>query len=459
VNQSARFQCDRPPAGCDTLIAHGPARLRGDIEIGGFKHALVTCVAAAAASNGWVRIHACPDIDEARVLAKLVRHIGGRADIANGVFHIDGSMIDTPELPLSDVASIHGSIYLLPALLARFGAVTMPRTGGCQIGFGAGHRPTSQYAEILERFGATTDEAVDGSLTVSANQLTGCEIDLLDFTDDRELRTGPLYSGATKLAFLTAAVAHGTTVIRDPYPKPDVTELVTMLQKLGVAITMAADGGYSVAGQCGAIDTPGVDHTLIPDLIEIVTWICAGAVLADRPMTLRAQRLCDAQTALAPELHVLRQMGVRLDWAADSCLVHPSASFDPVDITVSSPGVYSDSQPLIAILAAHATGKSTITETVWVDRFRYAEGFAALGFEVEVISPRLTLSGGGSDGSTSHPCLAAQDLRGAASLLLAALTVPGTTTLHGMHHLTRGYTNLPAQLIDLGAHIEFGVAR
>jgi UDP-N-acetylglucosamine enolpyruvyl transferase len=442
----------------ETVTVLGGTRINGDIAIGGFKHALVLCVAAAAATQGVVRIDGCPEIEETRVLARIVQQLGGSVDLAGKVLNIDGSTIVSPSMSDVDTASIHGSVYLLPALLARFGSVTMSRSGGCQIGNGPGHRPIAQYVQVFEHFGAIARETSAGSLTVRASKLTGCEIDMLNFTSDRQLRTGPLYSGATKTALLTAAVAHGTSVIHAPYPKPDVTELVTLLRKLGVGVAVTADGAYVVDGCGGPIKSSGVEHTLIPDLIEIVTWICAGALLAGSPMTLHAARMSDVHAALAPELEVLSSMGVDVGWQLQSCTVRPAGPLAPAHIKVESHGVFSDSQPLLALLTAYAHGRSTITETVWSQRFGYAKGFAALGIDVTLEPSQLTIRGPRRHMCVGRQHLAASDLRGAASLLLAALTVPVTTTLSGMHHLRRGYPDLPGQLVRCGADIKTGVA-
>jgi UDP-N-acetylglucosamine 1-carboxyvinyltransferase len=199
------------------------------------------------------------------------------------------------------------------------------------------------------------------------------------------------------------------------------------------------------------------DHTLVPDLIEIVTWICAATLMADRSLSLRAPRMHDARVALSPELAVLDDMGSVIDWNNDSCVIHKVSQLTPTNLTVTSHGIYSDAQPLVAVLAAYAHGTSLITETVWTERFSYATGLAALGFGVEVRPPKLTLRGGGPHPDAAPTCLVARDLRSAASLLVAALTVPGTAILEGMSHLSRGYTDLPGQLAKCGADIKPGV--
>src|SRR5207248_2310896 len=144
---------------------------------------------------------------------------------------------------------------------------------------------------------------------------------------------------------------------------------------------------------------------------------------AQRPMKLRAPRMFDAHNALRPELEALDTMGVAVDWNARSCVVHPTQRFAPVSFAVNPDTVYSDSQPLLAVLAAHADGRSSITDMVWTQRFSYAEGLAKLGFRVDACPPKLTLLGGGPVRPLAWSRVAAHDLRAAAALLLAALSV------------------------------------
>ncbi|MFF3109038.1 hypothetical protein ACFVSN_07615 [Kitasatospora sp. NPDC057904] len=448
----------------DALVADGISRIAGETLVSGFKHSLVTVVSAALAARAPVRIDNCPDIAETEVLAEIVRRLGGRADRTGGSLTVDADGLHTAELP-ADAAAIHGSVYLLPALLSRFGRASVAATGGCRIGDDpGGQRPVEQYVGVLERFGAQAAVLADGGLRVTADKLLGCEIDLLDHTADRALRTGPHYSGATKMAVLTAAVAEGVSILRNPYPKPDVTDLVDVLRKSGTDVTVRADGALVIAGRGGrGLDRPA-RHVLVPDLIEVVTWVCAGTLLGAGPLTVRGTGMRRAVTALAPELEVFDRLGVDLSLGpgadrgadrsdgGDVLTVRPAQRLRPVDVTVASHGVFSDSQPFLALLAALADGPSTITETVWSGRFGYAPGLAALGVQLRQDGRTLTVDGPSAP-SRPAPPVHAPDLRAAAALLLAALAVPGPTVVTGTHHLRRGYPDLPAALRRLGARV------
>jgi UDP-N-acetylglucosamine 1-carboxyvinyltransferase len=438
--------------GADSLFVTGGRRLAGEVRVGGFKHSLVTVLAATCAARAPAVITNCPAVAETTALAGLINDLGGRAEYVAGTL-----TVDTAEMtggPIED-RGIHGSVYLAPALLTRSGHAAVPTGGGCQIGDSpAGRRPVDQYVAVLSRFGATVTRT-DDQLLVRATRLTGCEIDLLDYTSDRARRTGPLYSGASKMAILAAAVAHGTSVLHNPYPKPDVTNLVTVLRAFGADVETTAAGSLVVHGRGPDALDRQVRHDLVADLIEVVTWICAGALLAGTPLRVHGPNLAGAMTALHPELAVFTDLGVQLDLHGDELTVHPAESLFHTDVVVTSPGVFSDSHPLLALLMTAATGRSTITETVWSTRFGYQPGLEALGARLARHGTTITIDG---------PCrpsvpgerIHAPDLRAAAALLLAALHVEGSTLVTGTHHLARGYPDFVGSLRGLGAVVENG---
>lgn len=435
------------------VTVEGGVPLRGDVRVPGFKHALVTVVGAAALARAPVTIDNCPDIEETRVLAALLGRLGGRVERRERTLILDLDGLADRPLDPGLVGRIHGALYLIPGLLARFGRVHMPAAGGCPIGDEpAGGRPVRQYAGVLERFGAAAVAGADGSLTLRADRLTACDLDLRDFTEDRALCSGPLYSGATKTAILAAACARGTSRLRCPYPKPDVTELVRVLQALGYGAAYASDGDLVVEGrQDGGLGRP-VRHTLVSDLITVVTWATAAA-LTGGTIRLTGLTLDRLTAGLAPEIAVARRMGLRCARdGTDALLLLPDPPRSSVDVTVVSHGIFSDSGPFLTLLATLAPGTSRIRETVWQRRFAFAPQLRRLGAEIQVTGAQARVTG-------RHPPripgqdLVADDLRAAAALLLAALAVPGPVRLRGVEHLDRGYEDLTAELRRLGARI------
>jgi UDP-N-acetylglucosamine 1-carboxyvinyltransferase len=434
------------------MVVTGGSPLRGAVRVSGFKHSLVTVIGAACAARAPLVIANCPDLAETSVLAEMINGLGGTAHRGTGSLIVDAGEMSGNGLLDGPANQIHGSVYLVPGVLGRTGEAALPTDGGCQIGDErGGRRPVEQYLSVLERFGAHVDAAARRPV-IRARRLTGCEIDLLDYTTNRPLRTGPLYSGACKMAILCAAVAHGTSVLHNLYPKPDVTDLVTVLRDFGADIETTLTGSLIVHGRGpDGLDRP-VLHTLLPDLIEVVTWICAGTLLAGDELRIGGTGMPRALAALRPEREVFERMGVELGSTADELVVRRAESLRRTDLVVTSPGVYSDSHPFFALLATLADGTTSITETVWTKRFGYANGLTALGAEIAQHAGAVSVTGPRPPrvaGQTVH----APDLRAAAVLVLAALRVDGRTTVSGVHHLARGYPDFAGALRSLGADV------
>lgn len=435
------------------LEVNGGKRIAGSVRTSGFKHSLVTSAAAAVVADATVTLDNCPDIVETDVLTRVFTALGGRATFAEGTLTLDGSAIDSTELPSELVGSIHGSLYLVPGLVARLGSVQLPASGGCRIGEGPQGRPVGHILDVLRRFGATGRVTADGGLEVRAERLTACEIDLLDYTRNKALMSGPLYGGATKTALLAAAAGEGVTTLHHLYPKPDVTALMDVLRGLGAEMTWTGPETLVVRGRGAGTLRQDTRYTLPPDLIEVVTWICAAVTLGEGPVRITGPGMSRTVAALAPEFDVLRRMGVETDQDEDTVTAHPAdRPLRPVEILAASRGVFSDSQPFFALLAAYAEGATLVNEAVWEHRFRYVPGLAALGMSTTQDGNALRIDGvrpphiAGQD-------LSATDLRAAAVLLLAALAVPGRTVLRDTHHLDRGYRDIVGDLRSLGADV------
>jgi UDP-N-acetylglucosamine 1-carboxyvinyltransferase len=441
------------PVGHDRFIVEGGSGLSGTVQVSGFKHALVSLLGAACAAESSVVIHNCPAIAETKTLVQLIQGLGGSARLINGSLYVDASGVEHGRLDHDAANAIHGSVYLAPALVARTGEAVLATGGGCQIGDGLhGSRPIEHYVNIFERYGAQALTDGAGVLLIRARRLVGCDIDLLDFTSDRALQTGPLYSGASKMALLTAAVATGPSTLHHLYPKPDVTELVAFLRRLGVEIDGDSTRRLVVHGRGCAGFAPAAAYTLMADLIEIVTWICAGAMLGNGRLRIQGPGLARAVRALGPEMSVILEMGAPVSEEGDALVVAPMDGGHPFEVLVASTGVYSDSHPFLALLATICHGRSRITETVWHNRFDYVQGLASLGARIYRDGNSAFIHG------AVHPHIAgrtlrANDVRSAAVLLLAALAVRGVTTIEGARHLARGYINLPSALQALGATI------
>lgn len=421
----------------------------GTLRVPGYKHAAVGMIAAAVASDAAIRIRNIPDIEDAAVMSEIVNVLGGQAHRDNGSLRIAASELRDYRVPDALSARIHGALYFLPALLARFGQVEIGSCGGCRIGDARddGRRPVHHMVSVLERFGASFE--VRGERLIGrARRLRPCTIDMLDYSDRRDLLTGPLVSGATKTAILAAASAGGgVTRILHPYPKPDVTELLKLLRALGHAVRLEGDVLEIERGT----EPSTAEVRLMSDISEIMTWSAVG-LFHGVPLAIEDITVGEVRAGLRPELELLERMGIEPEFGQDAMRVGPVARIRATDIEVTSVGIYSDHQPFFALLLLGADGPATIREHVWKQRFQYAAELRKLGLPLSVENDRLSIRPGNP--SVAGQTLQAADVRGAAALVIAALRVDGPTRIDGVGHLKRGYRDFFGNLAALGARVE-----
>jgi UDP-N-acetylglucosamine 1-carboxyvinyltransferase len=434
------------------MAIHGGRPLRGEVAIGGYKHALTVVAAAAVAAGRRVTLRNVPMTTEVRVLAEILGQMGARSELSGGdhLWELDTRPMRSVPVPAELSRRIHGSLYLAPAMLARFGSVSFAGAGGDRIGpveLG-GARPTAQVAAVMERFGAVVDVDASGGIHAAARSLRGCTLDLLEFSSHASRLRGPAACSATKTALLLGAMAGGETGLRNPVDREATRELGDFLRVCGASVTRAPDG-WRVRG--GATSGPPLAHDLISDSTEIVTFaVCAAITGGSLLLTgITGER---SWPAIAEELRVLRQAGVPVEHGRDWLRVDAGGSLRPCDVEIECNGLSTDAHPLLALLLLGAGGESRITDHVWTNRFAYAELLEAMGGRVEVRRPTIHLwqSVLGPPAAPLRPT----DSRAAAVAVLAGLAAPGSTTIEDAGHLDRGYERLAERLRSVGAQLE-----
>jgi UDP-N-acetylglucosamine 1-carboxyvinyltransferase len=432
------------------MVVHGGRELRGRVPISGYKHALTVVVAAAVALDRQVTLRNVPDMTESRVLKDILDHMGATGSLAGGLWRLDTRPMRSVPVPARLSSRIHGSLYLVPALLARFGEVSFVGAGGDRIGpeEQGGLRPVDQVVEVLRRFGATVQTS--GGLHARARRLTGCSIDLMEFTTDagrRHLR-GPRVSGATKTALILSAAAQGVTTLRNPLDRDATRELRDFLRVCGTRVSQE-DDGWSIepAGGGGS-----VSYRLISDSTGIFTFIACAAFVGG---SLELTGITGERTwhAIRDELELMERMGVPLTRHDDSLQVRGPGEIRPVEIEIECNGFSTDAHPLLAVPLLRATGVSRITDHVWTNRFAYVRLLEQMGARVEVTGNTVELR-------PSHlrappePILPT-DSRAAAAAVVAALGTRGDTRIEDRGgHLDRSYELLIARLRAVGASVE-----
>jgi UDP-N-acetylglucosamine 1-carboxyvinyltransferase len=422
------------PVAREVFQIEGGQPLSGTVTISGAKNAALKLFAAATLTGERCRLTNVPEIEDVRVMADTLRDLGVVVDHpADNVYEIASGDVEWLFVPLEAAAKMRASFILLGPLLARFGKVIISNPGGDRIG----RRPVDLHVDAMRALGATIDYRNGYYFATSPGRLRGGEVRF------------PFVSVmGTENAMLAATLADGRTVIRPAAQEPEVDDLIGFLQAMGATVERTAPDTIEVIGQKRL---RGAEHRVVPDRIESGTFIIAAAVTGGQ-ITLQGAP-CDHLGAF---LETMGRVGVGVSCGTDTIEVDGRAlregGFRACDIeTAPYPGLATDLQPPTAVLLSQANGDSHIHEAIFEDRLEWLSELRRMGTKVEVLDPNhATISGPAALVGTE---VEIGDLRAGASLILAALAATGTTTIHGAHHVHRGYENIELKFLHLGANI------
>jgi UDP-N-acetylglucosamine 1-carboxyvinyltransferase len=412
----------------------GGVPLSGDVPISGSKNAALKMLAAATLTGERCRFTNVPEIEDVRVMAETLRDLGVVVDHPeSNVYEVASGDVDWLFVPLEAAAKMRASFMLLGPLLARFGRVIISNPGGDRIG----RRPVDLHVEAMRTLGATIEYRNGYYFATAPGRLRGTEIRF------------PFVSVmGTENAMLAATLADGHTVIRPAAQEPEVDDLIVFLQKMGAEIERTYPDTIEVHGRRRL---RGADHHVIPDRIEAGTFVVAGAVTGGKIRLTGAP--CEHMEAF---LDVLGRAGVDLTCSTDTIEVDGSrlldGGFRAVDIeTAPYPGLPTDIQSPTSVLLTQAEGTSHVHEAIFEDRLEWLSELSRMGARIDLVDKhRATIHGRTPLQGTETEI---GDLRAGASLILAALAAKGVSTIHGAHHVQRGYENIERKFADLGARI------
>ena len=422
------------PVARELFRVEGGRPLSGTVPISGAKNAALKLLAAATLTGERCRFTNVPEIEDVRVMAETLRDLGVVVDHpSDNIYEVASGDVEWLFVPLEAAARMRASFILLGPLLARFGRVIISNPGGDRIG----RRPVDLHVEAMRALGASIDYRNGYYFATSPGRLRGGEVHF------------PFVSVmGTENAMLAATLAEGRTVIRPAAQEPEVDDLITFLRAMGAAIERSAPDTIEIEGRKRL---RGAEHRVIPDRIEAGTFIIAAAVTGGR-VTLQGAP-CDH---LAAFIETMERVGVGLGCGVDTIDVDGSAlhagGYRACDIvTAPYPGLATDLQPPTAVLLTQATGVSHVHEAIFEDRLEWLGEVRRMGAQVEMPDAHhATLHG---PARLVGAEVEIGDLRAGASLILAALAAQGTTTIHGAHHVHRGYENIERKFLDIGASI------
>lgn len=412
----------------DALRISGGAPLSGDIRVSGSKNASLPIIAAALLAPGESVLKNVPDLADVQTLSSLLEQMGVAVKRQPGELSFDATNITSREAPYELVRTMRASILVLGPLLARFGEAKVSLPGGCAIGA----RPIDQHLKGLERLGAHL-EIEHGYVIARTEGLKGAEV-VFDM---------PTVTGTENL-MLAAALAKGTTVLRNAAREPEVIDLAQTLKGMGVNIQGAGTERMVIEGRTSL---QPYNHSVVADRIEFGTFLVAGVMAGEGLRVVGG--VADHQAALIDKL---RDMGGHIDAQPDAVTVHRAQKPRAVDIqTAPYPGFPTDMQAQLMALMTLCEGTSTINETIFENRFMHVAELARLGANIRVDGGQAVVHGRKKLSGTT---VMATDLRASASLVLAGLVAEGETTVRRIYHLDRGYEHIEAKLRGVGAKIE-----
>ena len=428
------WEYDPAPVAREIFRVEGGRPLHGRVAISGSKNAALKLMAAATLTGERCRLTNVPDIEDVRVMAETLRDLGVVVERPEpNTYEIASGDVDWLFVPLEAAAKMRASFILLGPLLSRFGRVIISNPGGDRIG----RRPVNLHVEAMRALGANIDYRNGYYFASAPGRLRGGDV------------TFPMVSVmGTENAIMAATLAAGTTRIQPAAEEPEVDDLIAFLCKMGADIERPTHDTVVVNGQRRL---RGATHHVLPDRIEAGTFVAAAAVTGGQ-VTLDGAP-CEHLGAF---LEVLGTVGVSVSCGTDTIEVVGapigSGAYRAVDITTAPyPGLATDLQPPTVVLLSQASGTSHVHEAIFEDRLEWLSELARMGATVEMTdSHHAALSGPARLRAAE---VEIGDLRAGASLILAALAAEGTTTIHGAHHVRRGYENIERKFQELGAQV------
>ena len=412
----------------DKIIVEGGRPLEGEVTASGAKNAALPLLFAALLTERPCRLRGVPDVADIRTACTLLQSLGARVERpASGEILLDCSRVRACEAPYDLVRKMRASFLVLGPLLARFGQARVSQPGGCAIG----SRPVDQHVAGMQRLGARIGHE-HGYVEARAKQLNGGHVILSSAS-----------VGATENLLMAAVLASGTTRIENAAREPEVVDLADALVKMGATIRGA---GSSVIEVEGAAALNGFDHQVIPDRIEAGTFLVAGALTGGDVLVRGARR-----EHLQPLLEALTAAGARIDDGARGIRVTAAGRPAPVDVsTAPHPGFPTDLQAQFMALMCLSTGRSTIVETIFENRFMHVQELARMGADIRLSGREAVVTG---QVLLSGAPVMATDLRASVCLVLAGLAAEQHTEVLRVYHLDRGYERIEEKLSALGARI------
>lgn len=413
----------------EQYVIKGGNPLVGEIEIGGAKNAALAILSAAVMTDETVTIENVPNVRDINVLLNAIQEIGAKVDrIDAHTVKINGSFIRDLNVDNEFIRKIRASYYLIGALLGKYKRAEVALPGGCDIG----SRPIDLHMKGFRALGATVDIKY-GLVMASAEKLTGTHIYL-----------DKVSVGATINIMMASVMAEGKTIIENAAKEPHVVDVANFLNSMGANIRGA---GTDVIRIVGVEKLHKTEYSIIPDQIEAGTFmLAAAATKGDVTVKNVIPKHLEAISAK------LLEAGCEVEEFDDAVRVVASKPLRHTQVTtLPYPGFPTDMQPQMAVVLGIASGTSTVTESIFENRFKYVDELTRMGADIKVESNIAIING---VEQYTGARVNAPDLRAGAALVIAGLAAEGITVVDDIYYIERGYEAFETKLSSLGALIE-----
>lgn len=412
----------------EKMLITGGHPLMGHITVSGGKNTSVAVIPAILLCDAPCTVENLPDIDDVHALIEILEYLGAQVEYVPGHhLTVDPSGVRSCHVPFSFTTRLRASYYLLGALLGRCGCAEVAYPGGCDIG----SRPIDQHLKGFSALGAEIEDR-GGVVYAKAQKLQGADV----FFD-------MVTVGGTINVMMAAAKAEGTTVMYNAAKEPHIVDLANFLNSMGAKIKGAGTDVIRIRGQQ---KLRSATYTVIPDQIETGTLMIAAA--ATRGDVTIHGCIPTHMEALSAKL---LEMGVRVTDSDDSIRVRPQAQQRAVNVkTQVYPGFPTDLQQPMTSLLCMATGTSTVSETIFEQRFKHLDELRRMGANIKLVDRTVLIQG---VRELYGAPVTVTDLRAGAALVVAGLMAKGVTEIYETSYIDRGYERIEEKLRSLGAEI------
>ena len=413
----------------EQYIIKGGNPLVGEVEIGGAKNAALAILAAAIMTDETVLIENLPDVNDINVMLEAISEIGAMVQrIDRHTVKINGGTIGNFNIEYDYIKKIRASYYLLGALLGKYKHAEVALPGGCNIG----SRPIDQHLKGFRALGADVD-IEHGKIVAEAENLRGTH-----------LYFDVVSVGATINVMMAAAMSEGLTIMENVAKEPRVVDVANFLNSMGANIRGAGTDVIKIRGVHSLHKT---EYSIIPDQIEAGTFMFAAAATKGDVTVLNV-----IPKHLDATISKLIDIGCEVEEFDDAVRVVAKGRLRSTQVkTLPYPGYPTDMQPQIGVALALAKGTSTITESIFENRFKYLGELARMGAQAKVEGNSATIEG---IEKFSGARVSAPDLRAGAALCIAGLAADGITIVDDIVYIQRGYERFEEKLRSLGGVIE-----